>query len=121
MTSSDWRMFLQHYSDELLRADDQRINVPADARAARWMGFEPASAAAVEATEQRLGRRLPPSLRTFYQVSNGWRSTGFFIEDVLPVEQIGWLKDRDPNLYQTACQTEAHDRPFKRDPDGSRH
>lgn len=121
MGLTDWRQFLQHYSDELLKAADRRIQVPAEARAARWMGFEPASAAAVGAAEQRLGRRLPPSLRTFYLVSNGWRATGFFIEDVVPVEQIGWLKDRDPHLYQMACENEAHARPFKRDPDGSRH
>ena len=121
MTPTDWREFLRHYSDELLSADDWRIRAPAEARAARWMGFGPAPATAIEAAEQRLGRRLPPSLRTFYQVSNGWRATGFFIEDVLPVERIGWLKDRDPHLYQIASENEAHDRPFKRDPDGSRH
>jgi len=120
MTPTDWRQFLQHYSDELLKADERQIRLPAEARATKWMGYEPAPDAAVEAAERRLGRRLPPSLRTFYQVSNGWRATGFFITDVLPVERVGWLKDRDPHLYQLACQTEASDRPFKRDPDGSR-
>jgi hypothetical protein len=120
MTSSEWRAFLRHYSDELLRAGDSRIELPAAARAARWMGFDPASAAAVEAAEGRLGRRLPSSLRAFYLVSNGWRATGPFIADVLPVEQVGWLRDRDPHLYGLACKSAAHSRPFKRDPDGSR-
>lgn len=88
---------------------------------ARWMGFEPASEGAIGEAERRLGRQLPPSLRTFYLVTNGWRATGFFIADVLPVEQAGWPKDRDPHLYRMACETEGHCRPFKRDPDGSRH
>ena len=120
MTPTEWKPFLQRYSDELLKADPKRIALPPEARAARWMGFDPAPGDAIEAAEKRLGRRLPPSLRTFYQVSNGWRATGFFITDVLPVERIGWLKDRDPHLYQLACQTEATKGPFKRDPDGSR-
>ena len=40
------------------------------------MGFAPAGESALQATESRLGRKLPPSLRCFYSVSNGWRSAG---------------------------------------------
>ena len=121
MTPTDWRTVSPRYSDELLRTGDWRIRIPTEARAARWMGFGPASEGAIGEAERWLGRQLPPSLRTFYLVTNGWRATGFFIADVLPVEQVGWLKDRDPHLYRMACDTEGHCRPFKRDPDGSRH
>src|SRR5262249_2942622 len=98
MQAGDWRLFLEQYSLELLATDDERIKIPAAARDSQWMGYPPATEAAIEAAERRLGRQLPPSLRTFYAVTNGWRSTGFFIWDVLPVEQLGWLRDREPQL-----------------------
>jgi hypothetical protein len=126
VTVSEWRQFLQHYSDELVSSGDDVLDVPiaADARARRWMGFEPVPESAIEAAEQRLGRRLPPSLRNFFRVSNGWRQTGFFIYDVLPVEEIGWLKDRqgsqDALLYQMACENEVATGPWKDDPDDVR-
>src|ERR1700733_11746138 len=71
----------------------------------------------------------PPSLRTFYEVSNGWGMLRSFIFDVLPVEQIGWLKDRsgkqDAGLYRIACNAESPPQdkpraPWKKDPDGMR-
>jgi hypothetical protein len=84
------------------------------------MGYAPATEAAIQAAEKRLGRKLPPSLRSFYSVTNGWRQTGFFIWDVLPVESIKWLRDREPHLYQLACETEAEPGPFRNDPGGAR-
>src|SRR3954464_8757295 len=113
MNPSEWRQLLQRYSQEFLSHDwsdtlrlfsSHGAVIPDEARRASWMGFEPASAAAIAATEDRLARRLPPSLRTFYEVSNGWGMIGRFIFDVLPVEEIGWLKDRtgrrDAHLYK---------------------
>ena len=87
-----------------------------------WMGYEPAPEAAISAAEDRLGCQLPPSLRTFYEVSNGWGMTGSVIFDLLPVEKIGWLKDLDPHLYQIGCKSEERrgGRPFKSDPDSTR-
>jgi hypothetical protein len=116
----EWRPFLEQYSKELLATDDERIKIPREARTSKWMGFDPADETKIEATERRLGRRLPLSLRTFYAVTNGWRATGFFIWDVLPVEKIGWLRDRDRDLYQIANEAEAMAGPFKEDPDGTR-
>jgi hypothetical protein len=139
MNSIEWRKFLQRYSQEFLSHDwsdtlrlfgrDGAV-IPDEARRAGWMGFEPASEAAIASAEERLGRRLPPSLRTFYEVSNGWGMIGRFIFDVLSVEKIGWLKDRtergNATLYEIACKIESppgHDKPrkpWKNDPDGSR-
>jgi len=116
MNRTTWREFLKEYSREFLSFDWSntiRHNsargaiITDEARSSVWMGFEPASEAAISATEDRLGRRLPPSLRTFYEVSNGWGMTGSFVFDVLRVEKIGWLKDLKPNLYQSACDIEA--------------
>jgi hypothetical protein len=120
MEAADWRSFLERYSEELLATDDIRNELPDEVCSSRWMGYAPATEAAIQAAERRLGRQLPPSLRSFYSVTNGWRETGYFIWDVLPVEEIGWLRDREPDLYQLACQAEAEAGPFKKDPDGSR-
>lgn len=116
----DWRKFLQEYSDELLRTSDLRITIPPEARESKWMGFKPASPEAIEAAEKRLGRKLPKSLREFYAVSNGWRATGYSIKDILPVESIGWLKDKDHDFYSLVSKTESTRGPFREDPDGSR-
>jgi hypothetical protein len=138
MSPSEWQNFLKQYSREFLSLDwSQTIRlfsshgafISDEARRNAWMGFEPASEATIAAAETRLGRPLPPSLRAFYEVSNGWGMTGEFIFDVLPVEKIGWLKartdDQDALLYKIACDIEnpsdAKPRaPWKNDPDGAR-
>jgi cell wall assembly regulator SMI1 len=117
-----WRTFLQRFSDELLETADLDLwyKVPDEAREARWMGFAPATEDQLEAAERRVGRTLPPSLRTFYAVSNGWRATGHFAHDYLPVEEIGWLSDREPHLFQIASEAETIAGPFRDDPGDER-
>ena len=130
MTAVEWRQFLQQYSQAFLSLDwsdairlfsARGAAISDEAKRSGWMGFEPAPEAAIAAAEDRLGRRLPPSLRSFYEVSNGWGMVGRFIFDLLPVEKIDWLRHRDPHLYKMACENEAVVGPFKRDPDGSCH
>jgi hypothetical protein len=118
MNRTEWRRFLKIYSAEFLSCDWSVTTrlfsahgavISDKARRAVWMGFEPASVAAIRSAEDRLGRRLPPSLRTFYQVSNGWGMIGSSIYNVLPVEKIGWLKDRDPRFHRMICENEDDD------------
>jgi hypothetical protein len=121
-SGDQWRSFLERYTDELLQCDDLPI---ADedwqlAGESHWMGFAPASAGAIRSAERRLGRSLPESLRQFYGVTNGWRATGRKIYDVLPVEQAGWLSDRQPDLHALASMAEATPGPFKKDLGGAR-
>jgi len=133
MNRIEWREFLKLYSREFLSIDwsntlrifsSHGAVIPDEARRAVWMGFEPAPQAAISIAENRLGRRLPPSLRTFYEVSNGWGMTGPFIFDVLPVEKIGLLKDRsgdqDALLYAMACDNEKAQGPWDDDPGNAR-
>ena len=88
MTTHEWKSFLKLYSRELLSYDwsdtlrmfaSHGAAISEEARRTQWLGYLPASEAAIEAAEQRLGRRLPPSLRAFYEVTNGWGMTGSFI------------------------------------------
>ncbi|MET9335755.1 SMI1/KNR4 family protein [Streptomyces cellulosae] len=77
-----WRTFLLRWSgewadalpdDEVRDADDEA------ARQSRWLGLPPASEERIAAMEKRLGRRMPPSYRSFLQVTDGWRHAGGFV------------------------------------------
>lgn len=116
----EWQEFLQRYSLELLATDDSRVAVPDEARLSQWMGYSPATESAIAESERRLGRPLPPSLRCFYSVSNGWRATGYFIYNVLPVEAIGWLRDLEAHLYHLADEAESTQGPWPNDPGDER-
>lgn len=69
--------------------------------------FPPATEAQIAREEARLGVRLPPSLRSFYLHSNGHGVVGNFIWAVRSVEQIGWLRDVEPELYDIVCEDDA--------------
>lgn len=58
-----------------------------------WLGYGPATEEMIGAAERRLGTRLPPSYRQFLAISDGWRNTSPFIDDLLPVGEVGWFRD----------------------------
>jgi cell wall assembly regulator SMI1 len=76
-----WRPFLQRWSEEWIDSHDPEKERELDEAAVRdrWLGFAPASEEEIAAAEARLGRTLPPSLREFLAVTNGWRDAGCFI------------------------------------------
>ena len=67
----------------------------------------PASESQIAREEARLGVRLPPSLRSFYLHSNGHGVVGNFIWSVRSVEQVGWLRDVVPELYDNIFEDDA--------------
>src|SRR6266487_6976092 len=76
--SEPYRPFLKRWSEEWITAHDPERDAPLDEDVVRdaWLGFAPASADEVAAAEARLGCSLPPSLREFLLVTNGWRHAG---------------------------------------------
>jgi hypothetical protein len=64
-----------------------------------FVAFAPATEAEIAREEARIGARLPPSLRSFYLQSNGYGMVGSAVWTVRSVEQIGWLRDVVPFLY----------------------
>ncbi|WP_283135353.1 SMI1/KNR4 family protein [Rhizohabitans arisaemae] len=54
-----------------------------------------ASEAEIAQVEERLGVRFPPSYRAFLSSANGWGG-----ETLLPVGEIGWLRDLDPHAAE---------------------
>jgi SMI1 / KNR4 family (SUKH-1) len=64
---------------------------------------DPATAEQIDQLQGRLGLTLPESLRAFYLASNGLRSLWGGVEahnDFLPVNEVNWLRERDPELIR---------------------
>ncbi|GAB3274797.1 hypothetical protein [Kineosporia babensis] len=95
------RSWLERWSQEAIeQAEAIGLNVTDEMRASGWIGAEPASAPAVAAAEARLGRALPPSLREFYAVTDGWPVLSMDFGGIRPVGEIGWTRDLDPDLIE---------------------
>jgi hypothetical protein len=107
VVAAEWTVFLRDYNSKFL--DNSRWLrefeengagefVRSHVQREGWIGYEPASADAVVAVEERLGTRLPPTYRNFLLASNGFG----YVDDVdlLNVDEIGWLSERDPDLVE---------------------
>lgn len=57
--------------------------------------YSRASHEMIEQTEHHLSITLPRSYRDFLSVSNGWLA---YEDNFLPIEQVGYLQDKDPDL-----------------------
>lgn len=96
-----WRPFLEQWSAEWVAGHDPEQDQPLAQEVVRdtWLGFPPAGEARVAAAEARLGRRLPPSLREFLLVTDGWRDAGNFIYRLAGTEELAWLRDTDDRTW----------------------
>ncbi|WP_171168263.1 SMI1/KNR4 family protein [Streptomyces sp. I05A-00742] len=97
MNREEWRPFLRLWSEEWIAGHDPERDGPLGAEVVRdgWLGFAPARAEDLAAAEARLGRRLPPSLRAFLSVTDGWRNAGVFIYRLAGAGELEWLADSD--------------------------
>ncbi|MFE2932461.1 SMI1/KNR4 family protein [Streptomyces sp. NPDC059278] len=100
-----WRELLQRWSDEwldpVLHEQERSEPFPDEVRAARWLGSAGATPQELAALEVRLGTELPPSYREFLRTSDGWLDTTSEIRRLLPVREIGWVRDLDPELIES--------------------
>ncbi|NDJ78709.1 MAG: SMI1/KNR4 family protein [Chloroflexi bacterium] len=95
----DWKPLLERWSRELLASPDlEYYPLHPKAIESGWLGFPGATAEQIAHAETRLSVALPPSYRAFLAVSNGWPTTGDFIDLIFPVEDVLWLRDFDPDL-----------------------
>ncbi|MFJ5228655.1 SMI1/KNR4 family protein [Kitasatospora sp. NPDC088391] len=109
MDRVEWRAFLELWSAEWIAAHDPERQDPLDPAVVRegWLGFAPASEAAITAAEARLGHRLPPSLREFLLVTDGWRDAGASIYRLAGPAGLDWLRDTPDRGWITAREQAA--------------
>ncbi|MFC4465346.1 SMI1/KNR4 family protein [Streptomyces xiangluensis] len=97
-----WRDLLQRWSDEwldpVLHEQERAEPFPDEVHRARWLGSGGATTEEVDALEDRLGATLPTSYQQFLLTSNGWLNTTHDIDRILPVREVGWARDLDPDL-----------------------
>jgi hypothetical protein len=106
-----WRPFLEKWSEEWVAGHDPEQDGPLAAEVVRdtWLGFAPANEAEVAAAEARLDRQLPPSLREFLLVTNGWRDAGNFIYRMAGTTELEWLRDTDDRTWIEVWEDLAED------------
>lgn len=98
MDREEWRPFLKRWSEEWISAHDPDRDGSLDPDVVRggWLGFAPAASADVAALERRLALTLPPSLRAFLEVTDGWRDAGLFIYRLGGTSEIGRPEPEPP-------------------------
>ncbi|MDT5031258.1 MAG: hypothetical protein QOC94_1429 [Actinoplanes sp.] len=91
-TPEQWRDWIADYSEQWFASASEDDIRRADLPSGRLTG-PPADPAAVEQAEAELGRRLPPSLRSFYLVTDGMHEAGPWNERVVALRELAWLRD----------------------------
>lgn len=99
--------FLAFWNGEVMRRLQRARNPlnPAQQRIlkAGTMLQAPATAEELDVLQTRLGIELPESVRAFYLASNGLASLWSHTDspfDFLPLQQVNWLRERDPELVR---------------------
>ncbi|GAA4229199.1 hypothetical protein FHR32_002036 [Streptosporangium album] len=95
-----WLGLLRHVGPVAIERayGDDPEHLAAEARSRNWLGSPGVTEPEIVQHEQRLGVRLPPSYKEFLQVTNGWDEDGIACGRLLPLAEIGWLRDLDPHL-----------------------
>jgi hypothetical protein len=110
----NWKAFLSELSEAIMNLESfdemmlQAYGLPDlsdSARDSKWLGFPAATESEVAQAESRLGAKLPPTLREFYLVSNGWRQIDDFIYEIVPVQKLNWFRELDP-VFCEICREE---------------
>lgn len=94
----DWQSILRQISTSLIQNGD--LNDEFKDSSFDWLGAKGTSDSEMEFHEKRLNATLPPSYKEFLKVSNGFKQLNTFVWNILPVDQIDWLKKFDPDLYE---------------------
>jgi hypothetical protein len=99
-----WKDLLRKMST--LSLQEAPDDYDAQSNSDQWLGLPPASLAAINKTEQRIGFILPDDYKAFLTISNGFPAFPLVNPPILPVEEIDFLKNVDPDLQffiELAC------------------
>ncbi|HEX6616278.1 MAG TPA: SMI1/KNR4 family protein [Gemmatimonadales bacterium] len=106
MNEHDWKPWLREWNRVLLASYDPAKYsafvdpelVTPERLASGRLGAPGATGEQLAALEARLGRRLPPSYRSFLQASNGFLQPGLIVPRVLPSEEVDWYRARHQDV-----------------------
>lgn len=102
INSFDWQNLLTELSQSVLDSLDERtlLTIPSAMRESRWLGYPPATSAAISALEERLQLELPRSYKNFLSVSNGFQLVQPTIGGLYCVDAIERLTVLDSQLIE---------------------
>lgn len=106
MKIHEWEAFLRTWSaerDAARRAEDPALPPLG------WLGFDPAPPERIAALEARLGAALPPSYRSFLEVTDGWRWAGEFVELLASAAGVGPLRELTAHAHEELTFWERED------------
>lgn len=100
MSTPGWEGWLREWNRQLLERYDpgeytafvDPAVVTPELLASGWLGFPGASEEEVSALEARLGKRLPPSYRSFLRTSNGFIQPGVIVPRLRPAQEVDWYR-----------------------------
>ncbi len=85
------RALLERISAAALAETPERFSL--EQHTAYWIGYPPATEAQIAHAEARLGVTLPADYRAFLLESNGFPYPKWLSPELMPVEQIGFLRN----------------------------
>lgn len=108
----DWRALLGRWSQEAIaHADELGLALTSESVTTGWIGRPPATEAVLAATETRLDRKLPTSLREFALITDGWPVLSMDYAALRSSADLGWVVDLEPSLVDIWSATTGDDWP----------
>jgi len=105
---SEWMALLEELS--AFRLTDSRLlaRLSGGGIAKSWLGEPGAAESQITTLEQRIGRRLPPSYRSFLMASNGFLAPDTFISGLYGTESVDWFRVRHADWAHAYRDTYPH-------------
>ncbi len=90
-----WRPWLKELSEFRLADPKLSAGLPEQKVKMQWLGAPGASEQELEELERRLGRRLPPSYRSFLVESNGFEPWTSLLQRLYAANEVDWFRVRN--------------------------
>jgi hypothetical protein len=91
-----WTSLLTEISTKALELGE--LDFDSELQKTKWLGSSPATKPIIQSVEKRLGAKLPQEYIEFLLASNGFSAFTGTGPTILPAEQVGWLRDIEPEL-----------------------
>ena len=91
----NWLPLLERWSRQWLNVREYITELPDEVIESGWLGYPGASEQQIHDLEQRFGRSLPGSYRSFLRLTNGWRRTSPFIEQLWSTAEVDYFHVRN--------------------------